>query len=145
MLQLVDGLEGSSHVELLCGLEEVLDAWVLRVTSQNLLGLLSLVGPVDILDGDGGEVAVVSEVTEGDAGTGLDAEFVDLLPGNVEGDRDGEEDAVGKADVLDNSAGRLVMASPNTGGGRGMGSVPVVVLLVHETLQGRETTIEDEL
>lgn len=114
MVQLVDGLEVSSNVELLGGLEEVLDGRVFWVTSQNFLGLLGLVGLVDIIDGDDGQVAVVTEIAKRDARTGLDADLVDLLLGNVEGDRDGEEGAVGKADVLDNSAVMLATASLRT-------------------------------
>lgn len=40
-------------------------------------GFNSLVGLVDILNGEDGKVAVVSEVAEGDASTSLQAELVD--------------------------------------------------------------------
>lgn len=76
---------------------------MLRITSQYFLGLLGFVRPVDIVDGDNGQVTVVTEIAEGDARTGLDTELADLLPGNVEGDRDREKGTISEADILDNS------------------------------------------
>lgn len=55
-----------------------------------------LVGLVDILDGQNGNVGVVAQVAEGDAGTGLDAELVDLGLADVEVDGHAHEVAIGK-------------------------------------------------
>lgn len=38
MLQPVDGLELAPHIEILCGIEEVMDCGVLLVSSKDLLG-----------------------------------------------------------------------------------------------------------
>lgn len=67
-----------------------------------------LVRSVDVIDGDNGQVAVITEVAEGDAFTRLDVELVDLLLGNVEGDGDGEKDTAGEADVLYNSTDKVL-------------------------------------
>lgn len=40
VVQLVDGLDLSSHVKLLCGVVEVANGGVLRVSTEDLLGLL---------------------------------------------------------------------------------------------------------
>lgn len=60
----------------------------------------SLVGAVNIVNGQDGQVAVVTEVTQGDAGTGLELVVVDDLLADVEGDGHGEDVAIGKAAVL---------------------------------------------
>ena len=62
-----------------------------------------LVGSVDVVDGNDGNVAVVTEIAEGDASTGLDGKLVNLLLGNIQSDGDREEDSAGKTDVLNNS------------------------------------------
>jgi hypothetical protein len=72
-----------------------------------------LVGPVDIINGNDGQVTVIPEVTEGNARAGLDVELVDLLLGNIECDGHGEESAIGQADVLNNSVERE-LAMPAT-------------------------------
>jgi len=38
VLQPVDGLELAPHIEILCGIEEVMDCGVLLVSSKDLLG-----------------------------------------------------------------------------------------------------------
>jgi hypothetical protein len=63
----------------------------------------SLVGPVDILDGQDGEGAVVTEIAQGDTSTGLDAEVVDGLLGHVQVDGHAEEVAVDETVVLDDA------------------------------------------
>jgi len=78
---------------------------MLWVSTKDLLGLLLLVWAVDVLDGDDGEVAVVSEVAQGDAGAGLDALGVYCLLRHVEGDGYAEEGAICEA-VVDDNAGR---------------------------------------
>lgn len=103
VVELVDSIELSSNVVLLSGVVEVANGGVLLVTTKDLLGLDLLVGLVDILDGDDGQVAVVTEVTESDTGTGLNSELLNLLLGDIEGNGDGEEGSIGHAAVGDNS------------------------------------------
>lgn len=71
-----------------------------------------LVRLVDVVYGEDGEVAVVSEVTQGDAGTGLDLELVDGLLGQVERNRHAEEGAIGKTALLDDTARERPMSAP---------------------------------
>ena len=59
-----------------------------------------LVWPVDIIDGEDGEVALVAEVAEGDARAGLGTQRLDGGLVDVEGDGHAEEDAVIEAVVL---------------------------------------------
>lgn len=73
------------------------------------------VGLVDILNSEDGQVAVVSQVAQGDAGTRLDGELIDALLGHIESDGHGEKVAIGETIVLDDA---------------------VVVLLGHETCVG---------
>ena len=63
----------------------------------------SLVWAVNIINGQDGQVAVVAEVTEGNAGTGLELVLVDDLLGNIEGNGHREDIAIGKAAVLDDT------------------------------------------
>ena len=66
-----------------------------------------LVWLVNVVDGDDGEVAVISEVAQSDAGAGLHANLVDGLLVEVEADGHGEEVAVSKTVVLYHTWGRL--------------------------------------
>ena len=156
VLETAEGLELAADVELLGGLEEVVDTGVQRVLAAKDLarlegpvstvstiatlpckrgfrlgGFHALVGPVDVVDGQDGEVAVVAQVTEGDAGAGLGAQLVDGGLVDVEGYGHAEEDAVVEAVVLDDA----VRCQPplrfiaRFQGGFGL---PIVVLLVHE-------------
>lgn len=68
----------------------------------------SLVGAVDIVDGQDGQVAVITKVTQGDAATGLQLEGIDFLLGDVEGNGHGEDIAIGKAAVLTDTEEKLV-------------------------------------
>ena len=68
-----------------------------------VVGRCSLVWPVDILDRDDGQVAVVTEITEGDASSGLDALAVYRFLRHVERDGDTEEIAIGEAVVGDDA------------------------------------------
>lgn len=63
-----------------------------------------LVRPVDVLDSQDGEVAVVAQVAQGDLGAGLDAELVDLGLVDIQVDGHAEEDAIGKPVVGDDAA-----------------------------------------
>lgn len=67
VLQSVDSLDLSTNVELLSSLVQVLDSWVLWVTAKDLLGLNLLVWLVDIVDGENGKVAIITEVAKGNS------------------------------------------------------------------------------
>ena len=56
---------------------------------QNLLVRL-----VDVLDGDDGNVVLITEVTESDTSTRLDSHLLNVLLGDVEVDWHGEEVSV---------------------------------------------------
>lgn len=62
-----------------------------------------LVRLVDIIDRQDGEVAVVAEIAQGDAGAGLEAEFGDGFFRHIEGDGHGEEEAGSEAVLLDDA------------------------------------------
>lgn len=97
--------------------------------------MYSLVGAVDVINGQDGQIAVVTEVTQGNARTGLELVVVDDLLVDIEGDGHGEDVAIGKAAVL---ADAMHMPSVFLGGdhfhsNRIIQSIPVIVGLVHET------------
>jgi hypothetical protein len=139
----LDGLDLATDVDVAGGVVEVLDGGVLVVTAEDQLGLGGLVGPVDILDSQDADVAVVTVVAESDTGAGLDAHALDLLLGKVEVDGHGEEVAVGETVVLaDAEAGQRGLVAACC---RCSCNQPIVVLLVHETLQRGEATIDDKL
>lgn len=69
----------------------------------------SLIGLVDVLDGQDGEVAVITEVPQSHPLAGRQAELVDLRLVQVEGDGHGEEKAVRQAVLLNNSVARIVL------------------------------------
>lgn len=75
----------------------------------------SLVGAVDIVDGQDGQVAVITEVTQGDAATGLQLQGIDFLLGDVEGNGHGEDIAIGKAAVLTDTEEKLVYCEKSKG------------------------------
>lgn len=62
-----------------------------------------LVGAVDILNGEDGKVAVVARVAQGNARTSLQAEVVNLLLVDIEGDGHAKEEAASKPVVLDDT------------------------------------------
>jgi hypothetical protein len=104
VLQAVNGLELAAHVELLRGVVQVLDGRMrLVVVAKDLGGLLDLVGPVDVLDGDDGEVAVVAEVAQRNARAGLHAYLVDSFLRDIEGDGHGKEVAIRETVLGDNA------------------------------------------
>jgi len=74
--QPVNSLELSTNVELLNIFPQLLDRWVLLITTEDLFGLEILVRAVYIVDSEDGKVAVVTEIAEGNAGGRLDADFV---------------------------------------------------------------------
>ena len=123
--QTVNGIDLATNVEVTGSSVQVLDGRVgLVVGTENLDGLLLLVGLVDVVNGDDGQVAVVSEVTEGDAGTSLCLDFVNGLLEDIEADRHGKEVAVDETVGVNDT---------------------LVVLLVHEALKRGEASIEDQL
>jgi Fe2+ transport system protein FeoA len=125
VLKTVNGLELTTDIKLLGGVEEVLDTGVsVIIAAKDLLGLVDLVRSVNILNGQDGKVSVVTEIAEGDASAGLDTKLVDLGLANIEVDGHGEESAIGKTVVLNNA---------------------IVVLLIQEAFEGRETTVKDKL
>lgn len=70
-----------------------------------------LVGLVDILNGEDSQTAVISQIAQSDLVAGLDAQLVDLLLVDIEGDGHGEEGAIGQTEVLDGAV--FIMSEPN--------------------------------
>lgn len=64
-----------------------------------------LVGLVNVLDGEDGQVAVVAEIAQGYPGAGLERELVDGGLVDVQGDGHAKERATGEPVLLDNSGG----------------------------------------
>lgn len=73
----------------------------------------SLVGTVDVVNCQDGQVTVITEVTQGNAGTGLELVVVDNLLANVEGDWHGEDVAIGKTAVLTDTKHRASVYVPS--------------------------------
>lgn len=131
MFQTVDGIQLAANVEFIDGLVEVDDSGVLWVAAKDLLGLLLpvevlvgcschdtaqqsrahvLVGSVDVVDCDDGQVAVVAEVAQGNPCARLDAKAVYRLLRHVERDGHGEEGAICEAAVGDDAGKRSARA-----------------------------------
>lgn len=96
----LDNLDLTTNVDGAGGLVKVLDSRVLGVTTEDKLGLDGLVGPVDVVDGQDADVAVVARVTESDTVAGLKTKALDLVLGKIKVDGHGEEVAVGETVVL---------------------------------------------
>lgn len=62
-----------------------------------------LVSLVDVLDGEDGQTAVVSQIAQRDSGAGLDAELVNLLLVDIQSDGHGEEGAIGQTEGLNDT------------------------------------------
>ena len=62
-----------------------------------------LVGLVNVVHGQDGQIPVVSQVAQSNAGAGLDADLIDCLLGEVESDGHTEEDTIGQAVFLDDA------------------------------------------
>jgi hypothetical protein len=139
----LDNLDLTTNVDITSGLVEVLDGRVLWVPTEDELGLGLLVGPVDVVDGQDDDVAVVTRVAESDAVAGLEVETLDLGLGEIEVDGHREEVAVGETVVLADagSCQRLFLVRYSIL----QSDTPIVVLLVHETLERGEATVDDEL
>lgn len=129
--QTVNGINLATNVEVTSSSVQVLDGRVsLIVGTEDLDSLLLLVRAVDVVDSDDGQVAVVSEVTEGDAGTGLCFDFVNRFLEDIKTDGHGEQVAVDETVVVDHTTLKSVSVFGHLLSCR---AVPVVVLLVHET------------
>lgn len=60
----------------------------------------SLVRTVDVINGQDGEIPVISEVAQGNTRAGLQGVLVDGLLGDIQGDGHGEEVSVGQTDIF---------------------------------------------
>lgn len=60
----------------------------------------SLVRAVDVINGENGEIPVISEVAQGNTRAGLQGVLADGLLGDVQGDGHGEEVSVGQTDIF---------------------------------------------
>lgn len=117
VVELVDGLELTTDVEVLGGVVEVDDSRVLWVSTEDKFTFLLPVGRglagvpyqillslrvfqnllvrlVDVLDGDDSKVVLITEVTESDTSTRLDSHLLNVLLGDVEVDWHREEVSV---------------------------------------------------
>jgi len=74
------------------------DTWHVAETEEGLL-----VGLVNVVDGEDGQVAVVAEIAQRYPGAGLEGELVDGPLGDVERDGHAEEGATREAVLLDDS------------------------------------------
>ena len=102
--QTVNGIDLATNVEVTSSSVQVLDGRVsLIVSTKDLDSLLLLVGAVDVVDSNDGQVAVISEVTEGDTGTRLCLDFVNCLLEDIKTDGHGEKVAVDKTVVVDHT------------------------------------------
>lgn len=66
-----------------------------------------LVGLVDVLNGQDGQVAVIPEVAQCDLLAGRKAKLINLRLGHVQGDGHGKENAIGETVVLDDPVVRI--------------------------------------
>lgn len=131
MIWRVDRLDISTNIQLVGILVKVSDSWVSTVVcAEDSLCLLGLVEAVDVgdceqlkfqpsrsqllnnrLTSQDSQRGLVTEVTEGDPAASLQAEFTDASLGDVEGDRHGEQGAIGETKSVSNAdhgASRLV-------------------------------------
>jgi hypothetical protein len=107
----LDGLDLATDVELLDAVAEVGDGGVGRVVgAEDFDSLVYTVGLVDVVNRDDSERLVVTRVPEGNASAWDDFEVVDVLLGDVQVDRDGEQDAVGETEVFDDTNSMLAVS-----------------------------------
>lgn len=118
----VNGINLATNVVRARDSVEVLHGWVSHVVvTEDLLGLLDpvegrsillqnlgtrvllLVWLVHIVNSDDGNVAVISEVAEGQASTWLSTDLLENVLVQVKADRHGEKVAVGETVVVDNA------------------------------------------
>ena len=106
VVETVDGVDAAAQVDVVGGVVQVAHRRVLVVAAKDEARLAVLVGPVDVVERQDSQVAVVAEVAQRDAGAGGEAQVVDGLLGHVEADGHGEEVAVGEAQIGDDAAGQ---------------------------------------
>lgn len=167
MLRRGDGLDRSADVELLDRLVQVVDGRVGEVISTaDLNSLEGLVGLVDGRDwarkhvsdelrrgtardrertSQDGEGRLVTVVAENDARSRGELEVTDLGGGDVEGDGNGEENAVGEAEVGHDAASKAPSAQALSPLPPKRQNSRLVILLAHEALERGEASVEDEL
>lgn len=118
VVELVEGLDFASNVELFRFVVEVVYGGVGLVATKDFLSFLGsvllipiykyitqetgelLVRTVDIVNGQNGQVPVISEVAQGDTRTGLEAIIGNGLLGDIEGDGHGEEVSISQTDIF---------------------------------------------
>jgi len=110
--------------------EQIADSRVLLITAQDLLGFLLsiclservhsqhltlnlLVRFVDVVNGNDGQVTVITEIAKCDSCAGLDPQFFDLSFGNIQSDGYGEERSIHETKVLNNSVPILTFIHPS--------------------------------
>lgn len=159
MHETVNGIEFSSDVIVLRALIEMFDGRMILVPTEyhlclflpvklyerleqrpdNELENFSLVWPVYVLNVHDGQVAVVTEVSEGDAGTWFDSKIVDGLLRHIKGYGHAEEIAIRQTFLVDNA--KVELGESGRRGNTGLacqskqilGSIaPIVVFLSHE-------------
>ena len=102
----LDGLHGTADVKLVHLVAQVRHGRVGRVVgAHDLLRLERLVGLVDVFDGDDGQGRLITGVTKGDTGSGLDGEGGNVGGRDVEGDGHGEEGTLALAVDLGEAEG----------------------------------------
>lgn len=104
----------------------------------------SLIGAVNVVNGQNSQVAVVTEIAQGNAGASLELVVVDDLLGHVEGNGHGEDMTIGQTAVLANAGpvisglfgDEMLFQSHHRPGFLAVAwyrGIPVIVGLVHET------------
>lgn len=141
----LDGLNFPADVKLLGLFSKVPNGRVSNIVrAQNLFSLERLVVRVDVIDRQDGKHVVVSGVSEVDSSSGSKGKSLDVLLGHIEGDGHGEESSRGKSERVSDARNKAG-CQPDGREQRGMADKPLVVLLVHETVQRREPSVHDQL
>lgn len=94
-----------------------IDLSILKIFVCNAFGPDSLIGTVDVINGQNGQVAVITEVTQSDPSTRLELVLVDHLLANIEGNGHGEDIAIRKTAVLTNARDNALVFDFCLGGG----------------------------
>lgn len=104
----------------------------------------SLVGLVDVVDGQDRKVAVVPEVSQDDPLACFQAELIYVGLGHVKGDGHREENAIGQTILFHYSVARNVLDPHSQISMTKLvaGGVPIVILLVHETCDSSRVSIQ---
>lgn len=100
------------------------------------------------LTGQDGESGLVTRITEGDPGPGSELQAVNVFLRDVQGDGHGEEVARFESEGVSDADGRAGSARPLQGSDmceKDLDDSRLIVGLVHESLERRETSVTDEL